>query len=67
MMQFDSQSRFDWSDFLLQMKGNDNFNRQLRQTTKEALGVYANADVHASASNGLDDVECCIILHNYNG
>ena len=66
MMQFDSQSRFDWSDFLLQMKGNDNFNRQLRQTTKEALGVYANADVHASASNGLDDFEFCIILHNYN-
>ena len=48
------------------MKGNDNFNRQLRQTTKEALGVYANADVHASASNGLDDFEFCIILHNYN-
>ena len=66
MMQFDSQSRFEWSEFLQQMKGNDNYNRQLRQTTKEALGVYANADVHASASNGLDDFEFCIILHNYN-
>ena len=66
MMQMDSNRRATWNDFRQEIGGSDIYNRQIRNNTKKALGEYANADVHATASNGLDDFEFCIVLHNYS-
>lgn len=66
MMKLDDNQLFAWEEFKKDIGRNDQYSQQIRKTAIEALNTYANADVKASASNGLDDFAFCIILHNYN-
>ena len=66
MMKLDDNQLLDWEEFKNDIGQNDQYSQQIRKTAIEALNTYANADVKATASNGLDDFAFCIILHNYN-
>ena len=66
MMKLDDNQLLDWEQFKKDIDRNDRYSQQIRKTAIEALNTYANADVKATASNGLDDFAFCIILHNYN-
>ena len=37
------------------INGKDQYSKQIRHTAVKALNTYANTDVKATASNGLDD------------
>lgn len=66
LIKFSSDDRLQWENFVMEIAGTDRYAKKIRRITKQALGTFANADVHASASNGLDDFAFCIILHNYS-
>lgn len=66
MMKLDDIQQITWTDCVGGLTGTDQISLEIRQTAKEALDTYANADVKAEASNGTDDFAFCIILHNYN-
>lgn len=66
MMKLDDNKLLDWEEVKSDIGKNDRYSQQIRKTAIEALNTYANADVKATASNGLDDFAFCIILHNYN-
>lgn len=66
MMRYDDNNSLAWEDFKNELSSNDWYSLKMRKTAVEALNTYANADVKATASNGLDDFAFCIILHNYN-
>ena len=66
MMQLDGNKQFTWDECKEDVNRKDQYSREIRLTAIEALNTYANADVKATASNGLDDFAFCIILHNYN-
>lgn len=66
MMKLENNQRFSWEDCQTDITGQDEYCRNLRHIGVELLNTFANADVKASASNGLDDFAFCIILHNYN-
>lgn len=66
MMSYDDNKSLTWEDFKSEISSNDWYSMKIRKTAIEALNTYANADVKATASNGLDDFAFCIILHNYN-
>ena len=66
MMKLDNNKLFTWEECKSDIKENDEYSRQIRLTVVEALNTYANAEVKATASNGLDDFAFCLILHNYN-
>lgn len=65
MMKLDDNQQLSWEDFKSDISGRDQYSQHIRETAIEALNTYANADVKASASNGLDDFAFCLILHNY--
>lgn len=66
MMKYDDNKCFTWEECKSDINGKDQFSKQIRHTAVKALNTYANADVKASASNGLDDFAFCLIFHNYN-
>lgn len=66
MMKLGDNLLLDWDEFKKDIGRNDRYSQQIRKTAIEALNTYANADVNATASNGIDDFAFCIILHNYN-
>lgn len=66
MIKLDDNQLLDWEEFKNDIGCKDRYSRQIRNNAIEALNTYANADVKATASNGLDDFAFCIILHNYN-
>lgn len=66
MMKLDDNEPFTWEEFKKDIVRNDHYSQRIRKTAIEVLNTYANADVKATASNGLDDFAFCIILHNYN-
>ena len=66
MMKLEDNKQLTWEETKETIKGRDPYNQKLRGAAIEALNLYANADVKATASNGLDDFGLCIILHNYN-
>ena len=66
MMRYNDNNSLAWEDFKNELSSNDWYSLKMRKTAVEALNTYANADVKATASNGLDDFAFCIILHNYN-
>ena len=66
MMRLDENQQLSWEELKNDINRSDQYSQQIRQTAIEALNTYANADVKATASNGLDDFAFCIILHNYN-
>lgn len=66
MMKLDDNQLLSWEEFKNDIGRNERYTQQIRMTAIEALNTYANADVKATASNGLDDFAFCIILHNFN-
>lgn len=66
MMKLDDNQLLSWEEFKNDIGRNERYTQQIRTTAIEALNTYANADVKATASNGLDDFAICIILHNFN-
>lgn len=66
MMRLDDHRQYPWEEFKPDVIKKDSYSQQIRKTAIEALNTYANADVKATASNGLDDFAFCIILHNYS-
>ena len=66
MMKLDDNMQLSWDDFKYVVCESYQCCEKIRKTAIEALNTYANADVEATASNGLDDFAFCIILHNYN-
>lgn len=66
MMKLDDNQLLSWEEFKNDIGRNERYTQQIRTTAIEALNTYANADVKATASNGLDDFAFCIILHNFN-
>ena len=56
MMEYDDNKCLTW----------DQYSKQIRHNAVKALNTYANTDVKATASNGLDDFAFCLIFHNYN-
>ena len=66
MMKYDDNKCLTWDECKSDINGKDQYSKQIRHTAVKALNTYANADVKASASNGLDDFAFCLIFHNYN-
>lgn len=66
MMKLGDNKLLDWEEFKDCIVRKDQYSQQIRKNAIEALNTYANADVKATASNGLDDFAFCIILYNYN-
>ena len=65
-MELDKNGSMAWEGTTHDMLERNTYSDNIRKAAVEALNTYANADVKASASNGLDDFAFCIILHNYN-
>ncbi|MBQ6681409.1 MAG: AAA family ATPase [Prevotella sp.] len=63
---FKDEQCFLYEDYLLHIEGSDKYSQKVRSLTQQILNTYANADVSATASNGLIDFQFCIALHNYN-
>ena len=66
MMKYDENKCLTWDECKSDINGKDQYSKQIRHTAVKALNTYANTDVKASASNGLDDFAFCLIFHNYN-
>ena len=66
MMSFEMEETLDYEDFRRELRGKKGRYKEMRSTREDALATYAKADVSASASNGLDDFQFCLILHNYD-
>ena len=66
MMKYDDNKCLTWDECKSDINGKDQYSKQIRHTAVKALNTYANTDVKASASNGLDDFAFCLIFHNYN-
>lgn len=66
MMKLDDNKPFTWEEYKNDILGDDQYSRKIRHTAIDALNTYANADVQATASNGLDDYAFCIVFHNYS-
>lgn len=66
MMCFDDEEDYEYDEYRKELRGKKGRYKDIRAVREEALGTYAEADVKASASNGLGDFQFCIILHNYN-
>ena len=66
MMSIGQNKRTSWDNAKEGITGKYQYCQNLRSLTNEALNTFANAEVKATASNGIDDYEFCIILHNYN-
>ena len=65
-MELDKNGSMAWEGTKHDILERNTYSDNIRKAAVEALNTYANADVKASASNGLDDFAFCIILHNYN-
>ena len=66
MMSFDMDETLGYEDFRRELRGKKGRYKEIRSTREDALETYAKADVSASASNGLDDFQLCLILHNFD-
>ena len=66
MMKYDDNKCLTWDECKSDINGKDQYSKQIRHNAVKALNTYANTDVKASASNGLDDFAFCLIFHNYN-
>ena len=66
MMALDGNKQLSWEECKRDLDGLDSYSQEIRMTAIEALNTFANADVKATASNGLEDFAFCIIMHNYN-
>ena len=66
MMKYDDNKCLTWDECKSDINGKDQYSKQIRHNAVKALNTYANTDVKATASNGLDDFAFCLIFHNYN-
>lgn len=66
LMKHDKKSIYTYHDYETEMNDYSIYAKQNRSIISNALKVYANADVKASASDGHEDFSLCIVLHNYN-
>lgn len=66
MMAFDSADEVEYDEYRKELRGKKGRYKELRAVREQALETYAEAGVNSSASNGLDDFQLCLVLHNYN-
>lgn len=66
MMKQDNNQMLSWDDFEYVICKHYQGCQKIRNTAISALNTYANADVEASTSSGLDDFAFCIVFHNYS-
>ena len=66
MMSYDEDEDYKYEEYRKELRGKKGRYKDIRAIREEALETYAKADVKASASDGHDDFQMCMILHNYN-
>ncbi len=66
MMRLDDNKQYPWEECKTDIKSRYQYTCEIRTIATKALNEYANANVKATASNGLDDFAFCIIFHNYS-
>ena len=66
IMRLDSYNKLSWDDFESAIKGSNEYGRDIRRISVEALGTYVNADMKITSKIGLDDFGVCMLLNNYN-
>ena len=66
MMKQDDNQMLSWDDFEFVICNHYQGCQKIRNTAIAALNTYANADVEATTSSGLDDFAFCIVFHNYS-
>ena len=66
MMKQDNNQMLSWDDFEFVICKQYQSCQKIRNTAISALNTYANADVEATTSSGLDDFAFCIVFHNYS-
>lgn len=65
-LRLDDNQRYTWEEFKTIIVRKEECCKKIRSLSVEALNSLANAEVKATASDGLDDFAFCMIFHDYN-
>ena len=66
MMSYDEDEDYEYEEYRKELRGKKGRYKDIRAVREEALQTYASANVEALDSDGHDDFQMCMILHNYN-
>lgn len=66
MMSYDEDADYEYEEYRKELRGKKGRYKDIRAVREEALQTYASANVEALDSDGHDDFQMCMILHNYN-